>query len=319
MNPIIPTVGRVVYFTPSMSVAIPVSTDGGGVCAALITAVHNKNCVNLAVFDANGNHHAFCSVNHVSVVPTTVHGASDYHTWDWMPYQKGQAAKTEQLEAKLGDAHQKPSLAYCQQTGSLCNAEDLAIEQQIQAKGLTAPRLTPDYIDSKIKEVEYILPRDVCKRDNGVEVFDAPLSLQTLTFCILTLENGFTVTGESACASPENFDAEIGKKIAYQNAREKIWQLEGYLLRQRLHDEEFSQQTTPQQRVLLEKHDLDEKIENLSAFLSKPKPDFVSEAQWGLLSFQIHHMKNYREVLRDRLIDFGVIAEPLSPHNTINS
>ena len=108
------------------------------------------------------------------------------------------------------------------------------IEQKIQSKNLNAPRLTPDHIDSKIKAVEYILPRDVCKRDNGVEVFDAPLPLQTLTFCILTLENGFTVTGESACASPENFDAEIGKKIAYDNAREKIWLLEGYLLKEKL-------------------------------------------------------------------------------------
>ena len=109
------------------------------------------------------------------------------------------------------------------------------IEQEIQSKNLNAPRLTPDHIASKIKAVEYILPRDVCKRDNGVEVFDAPLPLQTLTFCILTLENGFTVTGESACASPENFDAEIGKKIAYENAREKIWLLEGYLLKENLH------------------------------------------------------------------------------------
>lgn len=110
------------------------------------------------------------------------------------------------------------------------------IEQEIQAKGLNAPRLTPDHIDSKIKAVEYILPREVCKRDNGVEVFDAPLPLQTLTFCILTLENGFTVTGESACASPENYDAEIGKEIAYTNAREKIWVLEGYLLKQHLYN-----------------------------------------------------------------------------------
>lgn len=108
------------------------------------------------------------------------------------------------------------------------------IEQEIQSKNLNAPRLTPDHIDSKIKAVEYILPRDVCKRDNGVEVFDAPLPLQTLTFCILTLENGFTVTGESACVSPENFDEAIGQEIAFKNAREKIWQLEGYLLKEKL-------------------------------------------------------------------------------------
>jgi len=111
------------------------------------------------------------------------------------------------------------------------------IEKEIQDKGLNAPRLTPEIINSKIVGVEYILTRDVCKRDNGVEIFDAPEPLQTLTFCILTLENGFTVTGESACASPENFDAEIGKKIAYQNAREKIWLLEGYLLKQRLKEQ----------------------------------------------------------------------------------
>lgn len=112
-----------------------------------------------------------------------------------------------------------------------------SIEQEIQDKGLNAPRLTPDYIDSKIKATEYILPRDVCKRDNGVETFDAPVALQTLTFCILTLENGFTVTGESACASPENFNAEIGRKIAYENAREKIWMLEGYLLKEKLYQQ----------------------------------------------------------------------------------
>ena len=114
------------------------------------------------------------------------------------------------------------------------------IEKEIQDKGLNAPRLTPEIIDSKIVGVEYILTRDVCKRDNGVEIFDAPEPLQTLTFCILTLESGFTVTGESACASPENFDAEIGKKVAYQNAREKIWLLEGYLLKQRLKEQSDS-------------------------------------------------------------------------------
>jgi len=48
------------------------------------------------------------------------------------------------------------------------------------------------------------------------------------------LQNGFTVTGESACASPENFDAEIGRKIARENARNKLCMLVGYLLKNRL-------------------------------------------------------------------------------------
>lgn len=91
------------------------------------------------------------------------------------------------------------------------------IENEIQAKGLNAPRLTPADIDAVIAGEQY-------------HVFDGT----TLTVCCLTLRNGFTVTGESAAASPENFDREIGKKIARQNARDKIWALEGYRLKQQL-------------------------------------------------------------------------------------
>lgn len=63
-------------------------------------------------------------------------------------------------------------------------------------------------------------------------------SLHLLTFCVLVLRNGFTVTGESACVSPENFDAEIGRKIARQNAMDKIWPLLGFALKQKLHEAE---------------------------------------------------------------------------------
>ena len=110
------------------------------------------------------------------------------------------------------------------------------IEQEIQAKGLNAPRLTPDHIDSKIKAIRYITGDkfDLTYRADDYETCGSP----QLTICILSLENGFTVTGESACASPENFDRIIGQKIAYENAREKIWLLEGYLLKQKLHEDE---------------------------------------------------------------------------------
>ena len=63
--------------------------------------------------------------------------------------------------------------------------------------------------------------------------------LSLLTFCVLVLRNGFTVTGESACASPENFDAEIGRKVARENAINKIWPLMGYELKTRLHEAAF--------------------------------------------------------------------------------
>ena len=126
---------------------------------------------------------------------------------------------------------------------------DQQLEQEIQDKGLTAPRVTPDHIDACIASEHYFtalqgiyggVNRIGFKREEGQykPVWDNPTdqSLGLLTFCVLVLKNGFTVTGESACASPENFNAEIGRKIARANAVQKIWPLEGYLLKQRLHE-----------------------------------------------------------------------------------
>jgi hypothetical protein len=59
----------------------------------------------------------------------------------------------------------------------------------------------------------------------------------TLTICIIKMVNGFTVVGESACADPANFDAQIGAELAHANAFEKLWQLEGYLLKERMHNQ----------------------------------------------------------------------------------
>lgn len=53
---------------------------------------------------------------------------------------------------------------------------------------------------------------------------------ETLTHCQIILDNGFSVTGESACVNPENYDKEIGEKIAYDNAFNKLWPLFGFLL-----------------------------------------------------------------------------------------
>lgn len=103
------------------------------------------------------------------------------------------------------------------------------IEQEIQAKGLTAPRITPADIEANITKEHYFTAADGMKD----QAYHPSLSL--LTFCVLVLRNGFTVTGESACASPENFDAELGRKIARQNAVSKMWPLMGYELKERLH------------------------------------------------------------------------------------
>lgn len=114
---------------------------------------------------------------------------------------------------------------------------DQAIEQEIQAKGLTAPRITPADIEANIASEHYFTAEDgVGRATRGQTSVGGknPVSLSLLTFCVLVLKNGFTVTGESACASPENFDAELGRKIARQNAINKVWPLMGYALKEKL-------------------------------------------------------------------------------------
>ena len=112
------------------------------------------------------------------------------------------------------------------------------IEQEIQAKGLTAPRVTPADIEANIASEHYFTAADGHVGNQAMWPANAitacPNALNLLTFCVLVLRNGFTVTGESACASPENFDAEVGRKIARQNAVRKIWPLMGYELRTKL-------------------------------------------------------------------------------------
>ena len=114
---------------------------------------------------------------------------------------------------------------------------DQTIEAQIQAKGKTAPRVTPADIEANIASEHYFTAEDGVGRANKGQTSNGgknPVCLSLLTFCVLVLRNGFTVTGESACASPENFDAEIGRNIARQNAVNKIWPLLGYELRTKL-------------------------------------------------------------------------------------
>lgn len=97
------------------------------------------------------------------------------------------------------------------------------IEKQIQEKNLKAPRLTPADIDAQIKYCEYwVVPNT------------------TTTVCAMILQNNFVVTAMSAAASMANFDKAIGEQIAYQNAREQIWQLAGYMLKQKLYEQGIS-------------------------------------------------------------------------------
>ena len=116
------------------------------------------------------------------------------------------------------------------------------LQKEIDAKAV-APRVTPADIEASISSEHYFTAEDGATansedivsiwhsdKDYGTE--HIPLSM--LTFCVLVLRNGFTVTGESACASLENFDAEIGRKVARENAINKIWLLMDYELRTKL-------------------------------------------------------------------------------------
>ena len=108
---------------------------------------------------------------------------------------------------------------------------DENMEQAIKAAGAdVAPRITPADIEANIARAHYFLAAD------GTDYVsdDRPAALELLTFCVLVLRNGFTVTGESACASPANFNAEIGRKVARANAVQKVWPLMGYELRSKL-------------------------------------------------------------------------------------
>ncbi|SDA11154.1 Phage protein (N4 Gp49/phage Sf6 gene 66) family protein [Pseudomonas sp. NFPP05] len=117
-----------------------------------------------------------------------------------------------------------------------------SIEQEIQDKGLTAPRITPADLKANIVGEYFFTAANGVQaafneQDELTRLTGAHGELYLLTFCVLVLRNGFTVTGESACASPENFDAEIGRKIARANAEQKIWPLMGYALKQKLSEQ----------------------------------------------------------------------------------
>lgn len=124
---------------------------------------------------------------------------------------------------------------------------DPSIERSIQALGLNAPRITPAVIQANIVSCHYFTAAEGLMA--SIELTGTtpghpapnhdvssliPPALDLLTICVLVLRNGFTVMGKSACASPENFDADIGKRIARANAEQEIWSLMGYALKERM-------------------------------------------------------------------------------------
>ncbi len=121
------------------------------------------------------------------------------------------------------------------------------IEQNIRAVGADQhPRITVADIEAEIASEHYFTAAQgdaKAQEDaafvggalNGEQARPIPTALRLLTFCVLVLRNGFTVTGESACASPANFNAQIGQRAARDAAINKAWQLFGFRLRDKLH------------------------------------------------------------------------------------
>lgn len=193
------------------------------------------------------------------------------------------------------------------------------LQKEIDAKA-TAPRITPADIEANIVSEHYFSGTDgaFCGTESSKNINDDDFSshgaLSLLTFCVLTLQNGFTVTGESACASPENFDAEIGQKVARQNAINKIWPLMGYELKSKLANKatlgaSTATSTLPphQQRVLDEKQDLDIKASALSQFI-RNNPIFIGldQAEQERLKEQNDVMWQYSEILGARINAFNL-------------
>ena len=116
------------------------------------------------------------------------------------------------------------------------SSQSETVEQQIQRLQATAPRVTPADVQAAIKSVYFFQASDGVLRTVDVspphEDFEA---LRLTTFCAIVLQNGYTVYGKSACASPENYREEVGRRVAREDAEDQIWPLLGFELRQRLY------------------------------------------------------------------------------------
>lgn len=158
------------------------------------------------------------------------------------------------------------------------NAE--TVEQEIQRKGLTGPRVTRESIEARIATTYFHRPPG-----------------STLTVAVIMMVNGFTVTGESACADPANFDQALGERLARENAFNKLWALEGYLLRERLAFEP----KTAKGRADREYAELVERLKKLDAFVGSAPYMALSADARSLINSQRQYMSGYASALGARL------------------
>jgi hypothetical protein len=231
-----PTVGRVVLFWPTVEYAAQCCMaygDPSQPLAAIVTYVHGDRMVNLTVHDHNGVPYGVCSVPLVQEDDVARPGA---FYCEWMPYQKGQAAKTEAVESDIRSRLREYDLG-THSADPLAKPESLeakfAIAFMPSAASVEPAKVTPEHLESVIASEHYF---------NGAEAAGIggtePHPLDLLTFCALTLRNGYTITGQSIPQVTAEFDARRGRERARENAIEQLWPLELYLLKQRLYEQE---------------------------------------------------------------------------------
>lgn len=167
----------------------------------------------------------------------------------------------------------------------MSNPAGVPTEAELQA-GSVGPRVTEDALAKHISKVDY---------------FVHPGS--QLTICVITMLNGYTVTGESACADPANFKKDVGERFALESARNKIWPLLGYVLKEELYKQsQMGQGNTFLDRLKNEAVELEDKLNKLNTFINDNE-QYISlpvEKQ-TLLTIQSQQMKMYLNTLNLRI------------------
>jgi hypothetical protein len=170
---------------------------------------------------------------------------------------------------------------------------DQTTENEIVAKGLTAPRVTLADIQENVVDVE--IHKHITK------------SGQVLRWAILTTRCGFAVVGNPSCSvSSENDDAEIGERVALDNSRSALWPMMGYELRQRLYAKASGAEvgSTFQERVIAERNELADRLGKLRTFLLTQFCQSLVEAERERLQQQSEAMDIYLDVLNERIAAF---------------
>lgn len=149
-------------------------------------------------------------------------------------------------------------------------------------------RVTPEYLKSRVAKVEF-----------------HRLAGGTMTLCILTVDNGFQLTGTSACADPANYKKDVGEKISYDNAERGLWPLLGFALKEAMKARDVAKSGDWRDRVRAERAELADRLGKLRAFLGTgKKPDGLGEEEFRRMQQQRACMAAYLDVLDERIEAF---------------